>query len=78
MKKRNFESLFLPEENRLTPRENSDIIHAYADGHDVEFAFNSTHSINYIKWTPDCKPHLGDPRYEWRIKYDNDPEDFWP
>jgi hypothetical protein len=60
---------------KKTPRENADIIHAYADGHDVEFHMNNTNYEYYIIWTPDCNIHVGDPRYKWRIY---NPEDMYP
>jgi len=60
------------------PRINAHIIHAYADGHDVEFCFNTKNYDHYIKWNPGCTIHLGDPRYEWRICRQTRNEDMYP
>jgi len=51
----------------MKQRTNSDIIHAYADGYDVQFLNSNLEWVNYNALKQDM-PQLGVVMYKWRIK----------
>ena len=51
----------------MKTRTNSDIIHAYADGFDVQYLSGDLKWIDYDPLQPSA-PHLGSVLFKWRIK----------